>query len=142
MAFKKITGNAIEFNTLLTCIGISAGSRGQNLVKDRLLERIFLLWPEMDPDRDDVPRIDNKSPEAKIQRALEIDTEEQGVLAETFLAAVKADTTKTATFSLFRRAARLIQVSKWWDKQTTEKLAPFAGEQDLPEPISDPVPSP
>lgn len=143
MAFFKIKTNAIEAGILAGCISASSGSRGQNLAKDDFLSRFLEAWPEIDSERDDVGRIDDKAAEAKETREFEMDTIEQGVLAECFLVAVKPDTTTGARFRLFRRAAKLIQVSEWFTNQTREKLAPFAGKADnqTPTHYSDPVPA-
>jgi len=140
MAFYEVEGNALDFNILVACISTSAGSRGQNKVKENLLTRILSKWPELDGERDDVQRIDDAYPEAKsIRRMLEIDGEEQGVLAETFLDAVKPTTTTTARFRMFCRAAKMVKISDWWGHQTTEKLAPFKGQADGAIPLADKV---
>ena len=138
MSFITINGNALDYNVLMGCINGSPGSRGQNKVKDGILIKILSTWPELDGERDDVARIDENSKEARITRAMELDSIEQGVMAETFLEAIKPATTLTARYRLFRRAAEIIKISKWWGKQTTENLAGFAGEVDGAESISDP----
>lgn len=140
MAKFKISGNAIEFNGLILCIGLCSGTPGQNRAKNLFLDRVFVTWPELNKDNEGTERLDDTNPEAFKARELEMDTEEQGALAETFLAAVKPQTTG-ARFRLFTNAAKLIQVTKWWDKQTTEKLVPFKHGDNAQEYSDNPAPA-
>lgn len=136
MAKFNIEGNALEFNTLVACITTSEGTPGQLRVKDIVLDRIFTAWPELDQDNESVERLDSQNPEAHKARGMVMNTDEQGALAETFLAAIKSKGTNGARFRLFKKAAKLIQISGWWDRQTTEKLSPFK-HGDNPEKYSD-----
>jgi hypothetical protein len=139
MSSIQISGNALDFKGFMTCIEASTGSPAQNYVKAEVHDRILKVWPEFD-HRKNLARIDDQSEEALKLRTMELDTMEQGALAETFLAAVKPETTKTAAFMLFRGAAQLIQVSGWWTKQVKGKLEPFAAG-DKPQFYADPQPA-
>lgn len=139
MAFYNITGNALDFQALMTCLQVSPGTPGQNHAKAEVHDRLLEVWPEFNMKLDK-PRIDDKSAEALKTRTMRLDTEEQGALAECFLAAVKADTTAGARFFLFRDAAKLIQVSGWWIRQVKSRLPPFA-EGDNPQSYSDAQPA-
>ncbi len=140
MAFITITGNAREFNTLIACLVSSEGTPGQLRAKDRLLDDIFKVWPELDQENQSVERIEERSEKALQVRELQIDTQVQGAMAETFLAAIRAPGVKGSRFRLFRQAARLIQVSGWWERNTTQKLQPFQ-YGDSPENYSDVAPA-
>lgn len=136
MAMFKIKCNAIEAGMLIGCIQSTSGSKGHNRVKDDWLQRFLDTWKELDGSRDDVVRIDDRSKEAKERREFEMDTIEQGVFAEAFLAAVRPADTKAAAFGLYRRSAKVIQVSRWFDEQTKETISPFAGQADDPAPTA------
>ncbi len=125
MAKFEITGNAHQFGSLILCIAITQGTPGQMRLKDDVLNRVFKRWPELNKDDETAPRIDEKSEEAMKVRTMELDSTEQGALAETFLSCVKLGV-NGARFRTFRQVSKLIEISTWWEKQTTEKLVPFA----------------
>ena len=136
MALFRIKGNALDFQRLMTCISATKGTKGQNIVKDDLIDRLLETWPEMDMARENVTRIDDRSKEALKTREMEIDTVEQGVLAECFLDVARDKNTLAGDFRQFRKAAKMIKVGKWFDGQCKETLPHFAGKADDPAPTA------